>query len=238
MKQTFVLCLLSFCLLPLVSSVQAQKKNDVSVINSKRAAADFALTADPQAKDWKVKGVFADSGPTGVLTPGHRTEIRSRWTDKNLYLLFVCPYEQLYFRSHPATTTETNKLWEADVAEVFIGSDFQNIKRYTEFQVSPRGEWVDLFIDRNPTPPNHDVAWDSGYEVKAQIDYGKRVWYGAMRIPMDKIDSRAAAAGNELRINFYRFQGAPPNRKQIAWRPTGANNYHVPEAFGTLRMEK
>ena len=171
-----------------------------------------------------------------MLTPGHRTEIRSRWTDKNLYLLFICPYEQLYFRSHPSTATETNKLWEADVAEVFIGSDFQNIKRYTEFQVSPRSEWVDLFIDRGPTPPNHDVKWDSGYEVKANIDAAKRIWYGAMRIPMDKIDTRAAAAGNELRINFYRFQGAPPNRKQIAWRQTGANNYHVPEAFGTLRL--
>ena len=233
MKHFGTLCIVLSCL---VLSGYAQKKNDVNIINSKRAVADFALTADPNAKDWKVKGVFADSGPTGVLTPGHRTEIRSRWTDKNLYLLFICPYEQLYTRSHPATTTETNKLWEADVAEVFIGSDFQNIKRYTEFQVSPRGEWVDLFIDRGTTPPNHDVKWDSGFEVKAQIDYAKRVWYGTMRIPMDKIDTRAAAANNELRINFYRFQGAPPNRKQIAWRPTGANNYHVPEAFGTLKM--
>ena len=233
MKNLTALCLILSCA---ALTAFAQKKNGVSVINSKRAVADFTLTADPNAKDWQVKGVIADSGPTGVLTPGHRTEIRSRWTDKNLYVLFICPYEQTYFRSNASTTTETNKLWEADVAEVFIGSDFQNIKRYTEFQVSPRGEWVDLFIDRTTTPPNHDVKWDSGYEVKATIDYGKRIWYGAMRIPMDKIDTRAAAAGNELRVNFYRLQGAPPNRKYVSWRPTGAMNYHVPEAFGTLKM--
>ena len=85
------------------------------------------------------------------MTPGHRTEIRSRWADKNLYLLFVCPYEELYAKPDPSYTAETNKLWEWDVAEVFIGSDFQNIKRYTEFQVSPRGEWVDLDIDRGST---------------------------------------------------------------------------------------
>ena len=236
MNKAMALSLALFCLLA-VAPANAQKKADATVINSKRAQSDFALTADPQSAEWKgVKGIIADNGPRGDLTPGHRTEIRSRWTDKNLYLLFICPYEQLYTRSHPSTTTETNKLWEADVAEVFIGSDFQNIKRYTEFQVSPRGEWVDLFIDRGTNPPNHDVAWNSGYEVKANIDLDRRIWYGEMRIPLDKIDTRPAAANNELRINFYRFQGAPPNRKRIAWRPTNADNYHVPEAFGTLRM--
>lgn len=211
---------------------------NVSVIDSYRAQKDFALTADPNTKEWKnVKGVFAERGPHGDVTPGHRTEIRSRWTEKNLYLLFICPYEQLYLKSNPLTTTETNRLWEWDVAEVFIGSDFQNIKRYGEFQVSPQGEWVDLDIDRNPQPPNHNVRWDSGFEVKARIVSENKIWYGEMRIPFEKIDRRPAKPGNELRINFYRFQGPPPNRSQIAWRPTNSENYHVPEAFGTMRLK-
>jgi hypothetical protein len=191
-------------------------------------------------KDWKsVKGVFAGLGPLGTVTPGFRTEIRSRWTDKNLYILFICPYQQLYLKSNPSTTTETNKLWEWDVAEVFIGTDFKDIKRYTEFQVSPQGEWVDLDIDRNPNPPVHNwETWNSGFEVKARIVPEKKVWYGEMRIPMDKIDKREPKLGNLMRINFYRFQGPPPNRKQIAWNPTGVNNYHVPEKFGTLKLER
>lgn len=210
-----------------------------AVITSARANSDFALTTDPNAPVWKsVKGVFSERGPRGELTPGHRTEIRARWTDKNLYLLFICPYEELFLKANPATTTETHKLWEWDVAEAFIGSDFANIKRYTEFQVSPQGEWVDLDIDRGPQQPVHNVGWDSGFEVKAQIINEKKVWYGAMRIPFAKLDKRAPQVGNELRVNFYRFQGPPPKRQRIAWQPTNNDNYHTPEAFGLLKLVK
>jgi hypothetical protein len=181
--------------------------------------------------------VTAENGPLGEATPGHRTELRSRWTDKNLYLLFICHYEQLYPKPNPSTTTETNRLWDYDVAEAFIGSNFQDIKRYAEFQVSPHGEWVDLDIDRNPDPPNHNWLWNSGFEVKARINEKEKVWYGEMRIPMDKIDKRTPRVGQDLRINFFRFQGPPPDRKRIAWQPTHADNYHVPEAFGLLRLE-
>jgi hypothetical protein len=228
---------LVFLLLLFTVGLTAQAQDPL--IKSVQASSDFALSADPEAKDWKdVKGVFAALGPLGKVTPGFRTELRSRWTDKNLYILFICPFRQLYLKPNPSTTTETNKLWEWDVAEVFIGTDFKDIKRYTEFQVSPQGEWVDLDIDRNSDPPNHNWQWNSGFEVKARVDNDRKVWYGEMRIPMDKIDKRAPKIGNLMRINFYRFQGPPPDRKQIAWNPTGVNNYHVPEKFGTLKLEK
>ena len=210
-----------------------------ALIKSIRAKADFVLTADPASKEWKgVSGVVTERGPTGEPSPGHRTEIRSRWTEKNLYFLFICPYKDLYLKPAPTTAAETNKLWEWDVAEVFIGTDFQNIKRYTEFQVSPQGEWVDLMIDRGVNPPNHDWEWNSGFEVKARLDSAKKVWIGEMRIPMEKIDRRAAAVGNLMRVNFYRLQGPPPDRVFVSWRPTGAKNYHIPEAFGQLKLEK
>jgi len=224
----------AFAVLGIVGIVAQEK---VSTIASVKARSDFALTADPGSPQWKaVPGVIADRGPRGEAVPGHRTEIRSRWTGRYLYLLFVCNYEQLYPKPDTSTTTETDKLWEWDVAEAFIGTDFRDIKQYTEFQVSPNGEWVDLHINRNPTPPVHDVNWNSGFEVKARIDPASKVWYGEMRIPLEKIDRRTPEAGLEMRINFYRMQGPPPNRKGIAWQPTGANNYHVPEAFGRLRF--
>ena len=217
----------------------ATAQDDSKTIKSVYAKADFGLSADPNSRNWKtVKGVIAERGPHGELTPGHRTEIRSRWSDKNLYLLFICKFDQLYSKPNPSTTGETPRLWDWDVAETFIGSDFQDIKRYREFQVSPHGEWVDLDIDRNPTPPNHNLQWNSGYEVKARINEKDKIWYGEMRIPIDKIDSRKPQAGQDLRINFFRFQGPPPSRKSIAWQPTNADSFHVPEAFGRLRMEK
>ena len=45
-----------------------------------------------------------------------------------------------------------------------------------------------------------------------------------------------AATGNTLRVNFFRGQGSPPNRKAIVWQPTHRPTFHVPEVFGTLRL--
>ena len=208
------------------------------VIASHRAAADFALTADPDAASWKgVSGIFMENGPKGEAHPDHRTEVRSRWTKDNVYFLFICPYQELHLHPHPAVSNETNQLWDWDVAEVFVGSDFQRIRRYKEFEMSPQGEWVDLDIDRDHPLPEGGWLWNSGFEVKARINSEKKIWYGEMRIPMKSIDPRPPVAGLEMRINFYRCQGAGAHRVYIAWQPTHAANFHVPEAFGRMRLE-
>lgn len=173
----------------------------------------------------------------GNDVPGHRTEIRSRWTRDNLYFLFICPYQELYLKPGPVADKETNRLWNYDVAEVFIGWDFQNIRRYKEFELSPQGEWVDLDIDRDHPLPEGGWLWNSGFEVMARIDRAAKIWYGVMRIPWKSIDERRPQPGNQLRVNFYRMQGPPPQRKMVAWQPTHSRTYHVPESFGTLRLE-
>jgi hypothetical protein len=208
-------------------------------IESKYRSSDFELTADASAPQWKeATAVSADRDRYGQPVAGHRTEIRSRWTSGHLYFLFVCPYEKLNLRLDPPSPSETNKLWEHDVAEVFIGADFQNIQRYREFQVSPRGEWVDLDIDRSKPNFANGWTWNSGFLVKARIDEKKKIWYGEMKIPIGSIDSRPPAAGNEMRVNFYRIQGPGPNRVYVAWQPVNAQSYHTPEAFGRIVLVK
>ncbi len=216
---------LRVALLVLLAAAPAHAR-DTGVIESRRAGSDFALTADPAAAPWKgVHGVIADHDRFGAVVPGHRTEIRSRWTPQNLYL-----------HPDPSPSAETNKLWDWDVAEAFIGSDFKEIKKYKEFQVSPQAEWVDLAIDRGTQPPSHDVAWNSGYEVKARLDRDHHVWYGAMRIPMQAIGVLAPKPGAEARINLYRCQGPPDHRKYINWQTVKNETFHTPEAFGRLRL--
>src|SRR5262245_66600011 len=79
--------------------------DDAKTIKSSYIKSDFALTADPGAQHWKnIKGVIADRGPRGDLTPGHRTEIRSRWSQKNHYLLFICTYKDTYLILNPSPT--------------------------------------------------------------------------------------------------------------------------------------
>ena len=208
------------------------------VLVSHRARSDFELSTDPNAAAWKtVEGVFAEKDRFGKPIPGHRTEIRSRWTDKNLYLLFISPYADLHVKPDPVTTADTNKLWDWDVAEAFIGTDFGDIKKYREFQVSPQGEWVDLAIDRGTKPPTHDTTWNSGYEVKAKVDRNARVWYGAMRIPLESLGISAPKNGVEARLNLYRCQGPTEGRKYINWQPVNNESFHTPEAFGRLRLD-
>lgn len=208
-----------------------------ALLNSRRAAAEVELTADPNSAFWRgVAGIVTETDYSGSRVPGHRTEVRSRWTGRHLYLLYACHYQELNLKPNPSTTTETNGLWNWDVAEAFIGSEFSNIQRYKEFQVSPQGEWVDLEIDRGNPKTQGGAAWNSGFQVKARIDAANKIWYGEMKISFQAIAPWSPAAGRELRAGFFRIAGAEPNKKHISWQVTGGKTFHVPEKFGILRL--
>jgi len=209
-------------------------------IESKRARHDTGPDLNPDSDFWHgVPGIFFDTITRNAQhEPAYRTEVRSRWTEGNLYFLFVCPYEQLNLKPDPTTAAETNHLWNWDVAEIFVGSDFKNIRKYREFEVSPQGEWIDLAIDLNDPHHGEGWMWNSGFKSAARIDAKAKVWYAFLRIPYAAVDTRTAAPGNTLRINFFRSQGPETNLKQLAWRPTMQATFHVPEAFGTLKLVK
>lgn len=206
------------------------------IIQAKWAESDARLDTNPSSSFWSgAEPGYMETDAHATPQPKYRTEIRTRWTKQNLYILFVCPYEELYLKPNPNTSSETNELWNWDVAEAFIGSDFKNIRRYKEFELSPQGEWVDLDIDLD----RHDDSgwkWNSGFEVSARIDAAAHIWYGAMRIPYSAIDSRPAEADNTLRINLFRCQGPPPARQYLAWRAPMGDSFHVPERFGVLKL--
>jgi len=205
---------------------------------SNRAPYDVEADTDPDSVFWRVASVIrAEQDNDGKPAKEYRTEIRSRWTPDNLYFLFVCPYKQLNLKPNPQTHTETNELWNWDVAEVFIGSDLHNIQKYKEFEVSPQGEWVDLDINLNAPHFKGDWKWNSGLKVSARVAPEIHKWYGFMRIPYASVDSIPASAGNNIfRINFFLSEGLGPNHKAIAWQPTHQSTFHVPKVFGTLKL--
>ena len=96
---------------------------------------------------------------------------------------------------------------------------------------------MDLDIDREDSQGQAGMKWNSGYTVKGRVDARARIWYGAMRIPFAAIDTRPPQKGRELRIGLYRIAGVDPSRRFYAWRPTGQTSFHVPQAFGTLRLK-
>jgi|SRR5215469_11011515 len=219
---------------PANSSVE-QNPDPANVIESIYAARDWDPAADPNSSEWsRVRGIEAYKGFFGQTERLPPTQVRSRWTQKNLYLLFICPYLTLNLKPNPVTDAETNQLWNWDVAEAFIGSDYLRTSRYKEFQVSPHAEYVDLDIDRDNPREQKGVEWQSGFSLAARIDQQKKIWYGEMKIPFASLDIRSPKPGNELRIGLYRIEGPEPNRIYVTWRPTGATTFHVPSAFGSL----
>jgi hypothetical protein len=208
-----------------------------AVIESTFANKDAALQVDPALPFWSAAHpVLIEKDTFGKPVPRYRTEVRSRWTRDNLYFSFICPYEQLHLKPEPNTREETNQLWNWDVAEVFVGSDFADIQHYKEFEGSPQGEWIDL--DVNLRNPHHEDGWmwDSGFKAVARIDSQKHIWYAAMRIPLAAIDTRPPVPGNTLRLNLFRSQGPAEHVQEITWQPPMSKTFHVPEKFSLLKL--
>src|SRR5205823_3649624 len=207
------------------------------VIKAVHATADISLTDDPTASFWSAaRPAYLEKDVQGKVITGFRTEVRTRWTKDNLYFLFMCPYDELYLKPSPNTKKETYELWNWDVAEVFISSNFDDIKRYQEFEVSPQGEWIDLDIDLHK--PHHEVGWtwNSGFEMKARIDAANHRWFAVMRIPLTAIDKLSPAAGNTFRMNLFLSEGPASNHHEVTWQPPMSNTFHVPEVFGVLKL--
>ena len=201
------------------------------------ATSDSVEDTDPESAFWSdASRIVAESDFYGHPVPDHRTEILLQWTSGNLYALFVCPYQQLHLKPDPNLSAETYELWNWDVAELFIGDDFTNIRHYKEFEVSPQGEWVDLDVNLDNPPHEASWVWESGIQAAASIDASHNIWHAFMRIPWSSVSKRPPYAGNQFRVNFFRCQGSDPDRKYITWQPVHRPSFHTPECFGTLTL--
>ena len=224
-------------LLMLLLSSSMAAAADQAVIESNHAAQEVSLDLDPTSPFWRASSpIYIENDTLGKVVPRYRTEVRTRWTKNNIYFLFVCPYQQLYLKPSPAPQQETNQLWNWDVAEVFIGSDFKDIQRYKEFEVSPQAEWIDLDIDLHKPHHEEGWTWNSGFDVKARIDPETHIWYATMRIPFAAIDTRPPAPGNMMRINLFRSEGPPSHQQAVTWQAPMKSTFHVPERFGLIRL--
>jgi hypothetical protein len=230
------------------AGAMAQSATTTATLESRRATSDSALTADPDSEFWKGMPAIALDRHiiTGDKMPELSAEVRSRWTDKNLYLLFVGKYPARNTKPATDLTTETYRLWLWDCFEAYVDNIDNPPHQYRELQMSPSGEWLDLAIDSTvERAGGHDERfWDSGMKVKARIDDANKMWIGEIQAPWTAFMSRPPKIGDAVRVNFYRQDGAgrpannvgDPGRTFMAWQPTGAWNPHHPDKFGVLKL--
>jgi hypothetical protein len=206
-------------------------------------AGSTALTTDPDSPAWAhAASTWIAKDCTHQLDyPNLRTEVRGFWTDSDLNLLFISPYDELNLWLPADTSKDRLNLWDRDVVEFFLGDDWTDINRYREFEISPTGDWVDLAIDRNRN--SYDATWNSGWQRQGRIDEKHHMWYAAARVPLRSISEKQVTAGSRWRANLYRINGLGPDSKRqfMCWQPTCVANRdpnHVPEHFGTLVFTK
>ena len=110
-------------------------------LKSTWADSDPHLDTNASSAFWRGSAlIYMDADTRGKPDPKYRTAIRSRWTKNNLYLLFTCPYEELYLKPNPVTSAETNELWNWDVAEAFIGEGAKVVVADVDRLARPNGQ--------------------------------------------------------------------------------------------------
>lgn len=167
----------------------------------------------------------------GDAHPGLSTAARVLCSEEYLYIGYTAPFQKLttFEPAREPGTPDRLGLWDRDVVEAFIGTDPENEKHYTEFQVAPTGEVLDLILDL----PERDFEWSSGFEAKVKVDEEAGLWSTEMRIPLEALSKRKPEAGETVwRINLYRHSAA--EGAFLGWGPTASKTAHRPERFGYL----
>ncbi len=169
--------------------------------------------------------------------PSRHAEAGICWSKDALHVRFVCTQQEpLVVSKNPVTDKKTLGVWDRDVCEIFVAPDPENPSRYFEFEAAPSGEWVDLGITLTPTGRETDWDFASGLTTAAKLEQDQlRI---GMRIPWSEAIPKPEA-GDVWRVNLFRCAGPESPSRYLAWRPTRTPepNYHVAEAFGSLKFK-
>jgi len=189
----------------------------------------------PPSKAWRsAKPVLFDADWQGKnADPRRRTEVRLLWTTEFLYLKFVARYRLITVFDDADPNGRRDKLWDRDVAEVFLQPDPAQLRRYKEFEVSPNAFWIDLEIANGVLQ-----HLKSGLHRRVSIDKVAKQWTAELAISMKSLAQHFDPT-SVWRVNFFRVEGPNEPRFYSSWQPTNTAqpNFHVPERFGFLSFE-
>lgn len=202
------------------------------VATASRIEGDFKLTGDLKNAAWKqARPVRIERGiADGAAKLNESTEVRILWSDQFLYLGYRAPFTKLTVFDPPLPHVERFGLWERDVVEAFIGPDLDNINSYSEYEVAPTNERLDLDLNL----PDKRFGWSSGFESATLVDSDNKIWTTEMRIPLAAISGAAPKPGTRWRLNLYRNDRA--TKRFLAWSPVGRGSAHTPSRFGFLEF--
>lgn len=210
------------------------------VLQARRISQDFELDGCLGSPLWQTTqpALLDQTSASGAVRPEMATTVRALWSEKYLYLAYECPFTELTVFKPPQANgkrfdlaKEGVSLWDRDVVEAFIGGEWENPRRYAEFEVAPTNERLDLMITNLP---EKDFSWSSHFQSMVKVNNRSREWTCEMRVPLDGLNKNKPSLGTQWNLNLFRCDRA--NHAFLAFRPTLTGSFHAPERFGVLEF--
>src|SRR3981189_1690422 len=134
----------------------------------------------PEPSSWEAAGSlrFQADWRGKNADPERETEVRLLWTRETLYLRFQAKYRVITVFADAEPNGRRDRLWDRDVAEVFLQPNGSDRRCYKEFEVSPNGMWIDLDIAPGE---KHDLK--SGLRRRATLDEVSKTWIPELGVP-------------------------------------------------------
>ncbi len=206
-----------------------------------RPEAHAILLAKAPKIDGAIDEVWKSAPPVTFTTDwsgadsGIRTRVRFGWTKDALYMLWELGGAGLASDTTRPIEVERLKLYEEDCVELFVGPDAAAPGHYFEVEVGPLGHFLDLEVDR--ATKKSDVAWSSVPRIASSLDRDAHEATIEVELRAPTLVA-ALQRGAALPLALYRMEGKSP-RRYLAWSPTKTPkpSFHVPEAFGTLKLD-
>jgi hypothetical protein len=193
-----------------------RKSNEEKTAVAVRLTAPLDAERFPTQSSWETAASlrFSADWQGKNADPERETEARLLWTPETLFLRFRAKYRDITVFPDSDPDGRRDKLWDRDVAEVFLQPDPSQLRRYKEFEVSPNGFWIDLNIGPGQ---KHDLK--SGLRRRVVLKEAAKTWIAELALPMNGLVEHFDPEAT-WKVNFYRVEGAVEPRFYSSWRPT------------------
>jgi hypothetical protein len=165
----------------------------------------------------------------GSGAPEQGTEVRIGYDAHSFRVLFACedpmPWATFTVRGEP--------LYKEEVVEVFLDVEGDGLAYY-ELELNPNNAVLDVFVRRVRSGFRKDFRWRcEGLRTAVRVTEGG--WIGEFAIPFESICASPPREGTRWRANFTRIDRPKDRPRELSsWSPTGMDQFHIPDRFGTV----
>ena len=245
MKNRFYNCI---CFLPVTTLLscmlacvpgRAQQPSGKKAVLPVRHTADFELTGDGSAAEWKTADWFPLIKRKGTMD--YPTQARLLYSETGIYGVVSCADKKI-----TATLTEDfADLYKEDVVEIFFWTD-ESTPLYFEYELSPLNYELPILV---PNFKGDFFGWKPWhYTGERKTRHATKIirdekgnptsWVAEFFIPyalLKPLQNVPPKKGTEWRVNLYRIDYDDASTSWT-WQPV-QTNFHDFERYGTMRFE-